>query len=93
VLEALCSGVPVVTTRFNGAAEVIQPGRTGFVINRPDDIRGLARAIDAALAPHIRAACASQAEAMRERLSMRRHVAELMQLYGELTSRRRPSAM
>jgi UDP-glucose:(heptosyl)LPS alpha-1,3-glucosyltransferase len=32
-LEALACGCPVVTTAKNGAFEVIQPGRTGWVLN------------------------------------------------------------
>lgn len=89
VLEALCCGLPVLTTRFNGAAEAIEEGRTGLVIDRPDNIPALAAALEAAFAPEIRAEARSRAAAERERLSMRRHVAELMGLYGEVTSGRR----
>jgi UDP-glucose:(heptosyl)LPS alpha-1,3-glucosyltransferase len=45
VLEALASGLPVVTTRFNGAAEAIQSKDGGIVIDDPRDIEGLAGAI------------------------------------------------
>lgn len=85
VLEALCCGLPVVTTRFNGAAEAIDEGRTGLVINRPDDIPALAAAIEAAFAPEIRAQAQARAAEQRERLSMRRHVVELLRLYAEVT--------
>jgi UDP-glucose:(heptosyl)LPS alpha-1,3-glucosyltransferase len=49
-LEALVAGTPVVTTQANGSAEAIEPGRSGFVVERADDIIGLARALDQALA-------------------------------------------
>ncbi len=48
-LEAVVAGLPVVTTRANGSAEAIEEGRTGFVLDRADDITGLARALDSAL--------------------------------------------
>ena len=35
VLEALASGMPVITTRFNGAGELIEHGRDGYVVDTP----------------------------------------------------------
>ena len=45
VLEALASGLPVVTTRLNGAAELMESGRHGFVVDDPMDIDRLADAL------------------------------------------------
>ncbi len=45
VLEALASGVPVITTRHNGAAELMVSGRHGFVVDDPRDIDALAAAL------------------------------------------------
>lgn len=42
VLEALAFGLPVVTTRMNGAGELITPGREGYVLDVPDDADTLA---------------------------------------------------
>jgi UDP-glucose:(heptosyl)LPS alpha-1,3-glucosyltransferase len=44
-LEALACGLPVVTTAFNGAAELIAGTGAGEVVASPDDVPGLARAI------------------------------------------------
>lgn len=84
VLEALCHGVPVVTTRFNGAAEVVLEGRNGAVIGRPDDLGGLAAAIDECLSPRLAAMCLSDAAVTQERLSMARHARELEQVYRRI---------
>lgn len=43
--EALASGLPVITTRHNGAGEIMQQGKQGFVISEPDDIDALANAM------------------------------------------------
>jgi UDP-glucose:(heptosyl)LPS alpha-1,3-glucosyltransferase len=83
VLEALVCGLPVVTTRLNGAAEAIPDG-CGVVVDRPDDRNALGAAIDAAAGATMRAAVRDVAEALRERLSMRRHARELMELYHAL---------
>lgn len=41
VLEALASGIPVVTTRYNGMSEIIKDGEEGFVVDEPRNIEEL----------------------------------------------------
>lgn len=48
-LEAMASGLPVVTTSCNGASELIENGVQGFVIDNPFDAALLAEKISAAL--------------------------------------------
>jgi len=45
VLEALASGLPVITTHFNGAGGIITQGQEGFVIADPRDAQALAEKI------------------------------------------------
>ena len=45
-LEALAAGLPVITTAYNGFAEIIEPGVEGEVIAQPDDIAALAAALE-----------------------------------------------
>ena len=44
-LESLAVGRPVITTSANGCAEILREGVTGSVVQRPDDIAGLAAAL------------------------------------------------
>ena len=84
VLEALSSGLPCVTTRFNGASEVITDGQEGYVVDTPDDIEAIADRIGRLADPAHRAACSTAAARLRERLSMTRHVDELLRVYHDL---------
>ena len=84
VLEAMLCGVPPVTTRFNGAAEVITDGVTGKIIASPEDIEDLARAVENAAAPEIRSQLEGAHEDLVERLSMRRHAVEMIDLYRRI---------
>ena len=84
VLEALSVGLPVVTTSYNGAAEVMEPGRHGVVVDEPGDVEGLAAGLEQALQPAMRDACLADASRMHERLSMSRHARELKALYEEV---------
>ncbi len=84
VLEALVCGLPVVTTRLNGAAEAIAAQRSGYVVDSPRERDALCDALRRGLDPAVRTTCAAEAPALRERLSMRRHARELAELYREL---------
>ena len=46
VLEALACGLPVITTRCNGAAELLNPPHDGYVIDDPHDYHTLAIRIE-----------------------------------------------
>lgn len=48
VVEALLSGVPVVTTRVGGHAEVLRDGLDGYLVDR-GDVAAMARRVDDAL--------------------------------------------
>ncbi|MFH1998030.1 MAG: glycosyltransferase family 4 protein [Planctomycetota bacterium] len=45
VLEALGAGLPVITSRFNGAAELLQGTEAGCIIEDPRDTNALANAL------------------------------------------------
>jgi len=48
-IEAMAAGLPVITTQYNGASEIIEEGEHGFIVD-PLDVTLLANRIDAALA-------------------------------------------
>ncbi|HOW69322.1 MAG TPA: glycosyltransferase family 4 protein [Phycisphaerae bacterium] len=84
VLEALASGLPVITTRFNGAAERVTDGREGYVIDSPMDIAALAEAIMRLADDDHRRACAAAAPRVVEGVSMRVHAQRVYELYMEV---------
>lgn len=45
-LEALACGLPVLTTQYNGAGELLSPPTDGLIVDDPHDARGLANAIE-----------------------------------------------
>ena len=45
VAEALASGLPVITSRFNGASELIVPGINGHILEDPADLPSLETAV------------------------------------------------
>jgi UDP-glucose:(heptosyl)LPS alpha-1,3-glucosyltransferase len=84
VLEALSLGLPVVTTRYNGAAEMMQAGRHGEIVDEPSDIARLAAALARTLDPTVRRACQADVPRLAKQLSMARHARELVALYHQV---------
>lgn len=92
VLEALALGIPAITTARNGAAEILADGRAGLVVSRPDDADALAGAMEAFLDGARRRAAAEAALALRDRISIERHVREVVALYASLRQGRGAAA-
>jgi UDP-glucose:(heptosyl)LPS alpha-1,3-glucosyltransferase len=70
-VEALASGMPVITTTTNGASELLVEGETGTVLPRADDVPALARALALWLAPDRLETGARAARKLAERHSVR----------------------
>jgi UDP-glucose:(heptosyl)LPS alpha-1,3-glucosyltransferase len=83
-LEALASGLPVVTTTAAGGAEVVGPDRGAVV--PPGDVRALAGAL-ARLRDTDRHRLASAARAAAEPFTFDRQVAEFERIYRRLPGR------
>lgn len=84
VLEGMVSGLPCITTRFDGAGEVIEEGVNGFVIDDPENVDALAGRVRQLADPGLRRAIGQQAARIGDRASMRRHAEQTVELYTEL---------
>lgn len=89
VLEALASGLPVVTSRFNGAGELITAGRQGHVIDDPADAKELAVALEPLMNNQQRAAMGKAARLLALEHTLERNCRELLAVYGEVAECRR----
>jgi glycosyltransferase involved in cell wall biosynthesis len=65
-LEAQACGLPVIVSNVGGPCELMEDGRTGFVVGGRD-VDGLARAMEALLDPVLRAEMGRNARAFAER--------------------------
>ncbi len=89
VLEGMAAGLPCVTTRFDGAGEVIVNGENGFVIDDPEDVAALARRAALLADPEIRTRLGTRAAATAPGFSMRLHAGRMLELYNEVAGRSR----
>lgn len=92
VLEALACGLPVITTRFNGAGELLTEGKQGFVLQQPGDIEAIVRHIihlgDAAR----RKIMSDAARALALEHTLDRNISEIERVYEERVHLRRRDA-
>ena len=91
VLEALAMGLPVISTRFNGACEVMTGygegsprAMEGVVLDDPADVEALAGAMRELLDVGTRRRMSAAAVGLRPRLSYEHHLDEVLRIYQGL---------
>jgi len=92
VLEAAACGMPVVTSRFTGASELLSEGVEGYVLSDPADHEELAQRLQPLLEPALRRRMAEAARRLALRYTFARNCAELLAVYHEVASRRQATA-
>ncbi len=88
VLEALASGLPVVTTRYNGASELMQDGQQGYVLDDPADAHSLAARLESLLDRDLRSRMGQCARTLAEAHTLARNFRQLAATYEEIAQRR-----
>ncbi len=83
-LEALAAGLPVITTINSGAAEIIENGKSGFVVSEPEDTKAIADAMTELQNQDVRERMSKEARGVAEQFTFERHATEIMQLYSDI---------
>ncbi len=88
VLEAMACGLPVITTRYNGASELLQPPREGYVFDDPHDLDQMAWCLNQMLDPARRAACAHAARRTAAQWTFEHHYRQMLAVFAEAAARK-----
>lgn len=89
VLESLSAGLPVITTRLNGACERLSEGVDGYVIESPEDVEGLAERLGKLADHDHRQACSQQAPLAVAGCTMLDHARQVKAVYERIVEERR----
>ena len=85
VLEAMASGLPVITTAQCGAAEIIEHGKDGFVLADPDESDRLAAYMNELSVVKKRSVMSGLARRKAENFPWQRTVDAMLHLYRQLS--------
>lgn len=83
VLEALASGLPVITTGMNGASEIITEGVDGFVVDGPRNVPAILSCLEKLMEPSLRADVSAAARVLAEKFPLERNYAGIMEVYSK----------
>ena len=88
VLEAAACGLPLITSRYNGASEMFSDGKDVLLIDDPGDAAELAGAMRILLDGSARQRLGEAARAMILQHSFQRNVEQILEIYREILDRR-----
>jgi UDP-glucose:(heptosyl)LPS alpha-1,3-glucosyltransferase len=83
VLEAMASGLPVITTAYCGTSEIIQEGQEGFVVASPSNIKLLADRINCLADSELRQKMGASGRLRAEEFPYSRNMREILDIYDE----------
>ncbi len=88
VLEAMACGLPVITTRYNGASELLGPLAKDFVLSDPHDEEQLAWCMKELLDPARRSACAQAVRRAAANWTFEPHYQQMLQVFRLAAARK-----
>jgi UDP-glucose:(heptosyl)LPS alpha-1,3-glucosyltransferase len=91
VLEALAMGLPVISTAFNGACEIMSEGIHGYVLPDPDDVNALTNGMSKLIDDERRREMSEACLQLRGQLSYGHHLDELLKIYSSIVAGRTAS--
>lgn len=87
-LEALACGLPVITTKYNGASELLDVPANGLVIGDPHDAVKLGQAITTMLDPAYRTTARESARTAAARWTFEQHYQALLSVFREVAAKK-----
>jgi UDP-glucose:(heptosyl)LPS alpha-1,3-glucosyltransferase len=87
-LEALASGLPLVTSRYNGVSELMTDAAEGYVLHDPADVDELESRLESLMAEELRERMSQAARRLALRHTFDRNVDEILAVYAQFDRRR-----
>ncbi len=83
-LEAIASGLPVITTKNSGAAEIIKEGINGFILSSPENISELSDFILKLTNNDLRKKMSDNARKLAEKFDLDSFTTNMINIYDEI---------
>ncbi len=92
ITEAMACGLPVITSKFNGASELMTPPNEGFIVDDPHNHQQLADAMKVYLDPAKRLAAGQAGRRTAQSWTFDHHYRQMLDVFREAANRRRQAA-
>jgi UDP-glucose:(heptosyl)LPS alpha-1,3-glucosyltransferase len=83
-LEALAAGLPVITSAQNGASEIMENEKNGFILPRADDDKLLVHLLDHLAAPAFRARFREPAQTLAKKYDLAKNLNATLAVFDKL---------
>jgi UDP-glucose:(heptosyl)LPS alpha-1,3-glucosyltransferase len=83
-LEALAAGLPVITSAQNGASEIIDDDKNGFILPRADDDKLIVHLLDELADPVIRERFRKPAQLLAQQYDLPRNLNATLAIFDKL---------
>jgi len=83
-LEALAAGLPVITSAQNGASEIMENGKNGFILPRADDDKLIVHLLDELSDPTLRAGFRQPAQSLAQQYDLPRNLNATLAVFDKL---------
>jgi UDP-glucose:(heptosyl)LPS alpha-1,3-glucosyltransferase len=83
-LEAMACGLPVITTRETGVSELMAHGRSGFVMDHPENVSDLTNWLEALEDPELRRSLGALAQEQAAFLTIEKNVKHTILAYEKV---------
>jgi len=80
-LEALATGLPILTSAHSGAAEILEHGKNGMVVENPPDPKEIAENINHLFDPAARENMGRNARLLAEKFTQEKNLHEMIKVY------------
>ena len=87
-LEALASGLPIVTSAHSGAAEILEHGENGMVVENPADPKEIAEKINSLFDSTVRENMGLNARVLAENFTQESNLQAMVKIYQDVLSDR-----
>ncbi|MEK7485018.1 MAG: glycosyltransferase family 4 protein [Planctomycetota bacterium] len=88
LLEAMAAGLPCLTSRWNGAGELLKHKQSGLIINDPWNISEMALALEKLMNPEVRQSLGSAARAIAEQIPWESSFEKIEQVFQQRSARK-----
>ncbi len=87
-LEAIAMGLPVITSKYNGAGELIRQADCGYIIDDMSNPEEIVRYVEKMADNNVRIKLSEKGKLVKNKIGIENHISQLIQFYHQCAERK-----